>query len=84
MGFRDTHGFNLAMLAKQGWRLLMNPDSLCAQVLRAKYFANGNVLNARPKHNMSYTWRSILAGIAVLKKGLIWRIGDGADTLHLD
>jgi hypothetical protein len=80
LGFRDIHGFNLAMLAKQGWRLLMNPNSLCAQVLQAKYFADGKVLNAKPKHNMSYTWRSILAGIAVLKKGLIRRIGDGMDT----
>ena len=25
------------MLARQGWRLLLNPDSLCAQVLRARY-----------------------------------------------
>lgn len=58
----------------------MNPNSLCAQVLKAKYFADGCVLDAKPKHNMSYTWRSILAGIAVLKKGLIKRIGDGADT----
>ena len=36
MGFRDLHSFNLAMLAKQSMRLLSNPDSLCAQVLRAK------------------------------------------------
>lgn len=38
LGFRDIHGFNMAMLAKQGWRLLMNPESLCAQILRAKYY----------------------------------------------
>jgi hypothetical protein len=29
---------------------------------------------------MSYTWRSILARIEVLKKGLIWRMGDGTTT----
>ena len=30
LGYRDLHLFNLAMLARQGWRLLLNPDSLCA------------------------------------------------------
>ena len=29
----NLQAFNLAMLAKQGWRLLSNPDSLCAQSL---------------------------------------------------
>jgi len=55
LGFQDIHAFNLAMLAKQSWRLLKNPDSLCARVLKAKYFANSLVLDAMPKSNMSYT-----------------------------
>lgn len=32
MGFRDLRLFNLAMLGKQGRRLLQNPDSLCAHI----------------------------------------------------
>lgn len=38
LGCRDYRSFNLALLAKQGWRLLNNPSSLVAQVLKAKYF----------------------------------------------
>jgi hypothetical protein len=34
LGFREIRIFNLAMLAKQGWRLIQNPDSLFAQVLK--------------------------------------------------
>jgi hypothetical protein len=33
MDFRDLHAFNHAMLAKQCWRLITKPDSLCAQIL---------------------------------------------------
>jgi hypothetical protein len=77
LGFRDIHGFNMAMLAKQAWRLLTNPDSLCVRVLAAKYFPEGGVLKAKPKSNMSYTWRIILSGVEVLKKLIIWRVGDG-------
>lgn len=34
LGFRDLHSLNMAMLAKQTWRLLQNPTSLCARLLK--------------------------------------------------
>jgi hypothetical protein len=77
MGFRDLHAFNLAMLAKQTWRLITNPDSLCAQVPRAKYYPNGDILKAGPKNGSSFTWQSILAGLSTFKRGFIWRVGSG-------
>jgi hypothetical protein len=77
MGFRDFHSFNLAMLAKQVWRLINEPDSLCARVLKAKYYPHGNILKAGPKAGSSYTWQSIVAGIATFKRGHIWRVGNG-------
>jgi hypothetical protein len=33
MGFRDPHCFHLAMLAKQVWHILYEPEFLCAAVL---------------------------------------------------
>ena len=77
MGFRDFHSFNLAMLAKQVWRLINEPDSFCAQVLRAKYYPHGDILKAGPKAGSSFTWQSIVAGIATFKRGHIWRVGNG-------
>lgn len=38
MGFRDLNDFNKAMLAKVSWRLIKNPDSLMAKMLRGRYF----------------------------------------------
>ena len=55
MGFCDIHCFNLALLAKQAWRLLDNSDSLCATILRAKYYPDGDLLNSKPKHGASFT-----------------------------
>jgi hypothetical protein len=79
LGFRDLYLFNLAMLARQVWRILTDPESLCARVLRAKYFPERSVLEATRVRNMSYTWRSILKGVEVIKKGLIWRVGNGEE-----
>ena len=74
MGFRDLQSFNLALLAKQCWRLLATPESLCASVLRAKYFSDGDLLNCTLKKRSSYTWQIIWAGVQTLKKELsgVW------------
>jgi hypothetical protein len=77
MGFRDFTLFNQAMLGRQGWRLLLRPDSLCAKVLGGKYYPNGNFLSATRRRRSSETWRSILYGRNVLMKGLINRVRPG-------
>jgi hypothetical protein len=70
--------FNLAMLAKQGWRLLTKPDSLCARNMKAKYFHDCSIFEARCKDGISYAWQSIQKGIEVPRQGVIKRVGDGA------
>ncbi|KAL0408374.1 UNVERIFIED_CONTAM: hypothetical protein Sradi_1771800 [Sesamum radiatum] len=37
-GFRNLKAFNLAILAKQAWRLLMFPNLLLSQIMKAKYY----------------------------------------------
>ncbi|XP_019163454.1 PREDICTED: uncharacterized protein LOC109159798 [Ipomoea nil] len=80
MGFKRLHEFNLALLAKQGWRLLIYPDSLVARILKAKYYPHSDFLDAQLGNNPSYLWRSILAGQPLLKKGTARRIGNGLDS----
>ena len=68
------------MLAKQAWRLLVDPESLCARVLRGHYYTDGNFLQAGCPASSSRTWRVILQGREVLKQGLIRRVGNGQTT----
>lgn len=77
MGFRDFQLFNQALLAKHGWKLFTNPDSLCARVLKGKYYHECDFMSACNKRHSSHTWRAILYGREVLQKGLIKRVGDG-------
>jgi hypothetical protein len=80
LGFRDLEKFNDAMLAKQAWRLLERPDSLCARVLLGRYNKGGDMLTASCPHGASATWKAIIKGREVLKKGLIRKIGNSRTT----
>ncbi|KAA3468576.1 reverse transcriptase [Gossypium australe] len=77
LGFRNMVQFNISLLTKQGWRLLNYPDSLVAQVFKAKYFPECSFLNSRLGNSRSYVWRSIWATKDTLEKGLIWKVGTG-------
>ena len=77
MGFRDLKDFNLALLAKQGWRILKNQSSLIHRVFKAKYFAQCSFWEAQVGRRPSYAWRSIMAAREVLERGSKWSIGNG-------
>jgi hypothetical protein len=77
LGYRDLECFNMALLTKQGWRLLQEPDTLVAKVIREKYYPNGTFLGAELGRRPSYTWRSIWNSRKLLNEGLFWRVGDG-------
>ncbi|XP_037496446.1 uncharacterized protein LOC119371064 [Jatropha curcas] len=77
MGFRDLHCFNMAMLAKQGWRLLTSPNTLFYRVLKSKYFRDGRLLDAQMGQNPSFVWRGIMSSNMVLKHGVRGRVGNG-------
>ena len=78
MGFKDLKAFNLALLAKQGWCLMQNQNSLVHQVFKAKYFANDTFLDAQLSKRPSFAWRSIMAAKDVILEGTRWNIDNGA------
>jgi hypothetical protein len=80
MGFKDLRLMNQALLGRQAWRLVAFPDSLCARVLKAKYYPNSRLLDRAPAGDASQTWRAIEYGLELLKQGVIHRIGNGKST----
>jgi hypothetical protein len=80
LGFRGIELFNLAMLAKQTWRILQNPDTLSSRVLKAVYFPSTNFLEATLGSSPSRILRAIVEGRDVMAQGLIRRIGTGETT----
>lgn len=78
--FRDIEDFNQALLAKQAWRLLNNPDSLIAKIYKGRYHAKKDFMDGGKGTRPLYAWRSIHFGRELLQKGLIKSIGDGRMT----
>lgn len=61
MGFRQLQEFNLALLGKQGWRLITKLESLVARIYKARYYPHGRFLNAEVGSNPNFIWRNIFA-----------------------
>ena len=77
MGFRDLRLFNHAMLAKQGWRLMHDQNSLFFKCFKTRYFPRCHFLDATVSPNSSYIWRSIMSAMPILRSRSCWRVGNG-------
>ena len=77
MGFKLLKEFNLALLAKQGWKLQTETNSLAYKVLKAKYFLDYEFVAATIGKRPSYLWRSIMAAQHIVRSGVRWRVGNG-------
>ncbi|TYI59721.1 hypothetical protein E1A91_D10G057100v1, partial [Gossypium mustelinum] len=59
LGFRNLFCFNLALLAKQGWRFLTSPESLSCKVFKARYCSDSDFLDSTEGSALSFIWKSI-------------------------
>ncbi|XP_073152303.1 uncharacterized mitochondrial protein AtMg00310-like [Henckelia pumila] len=81
LGFRKLHLYNLALLAKQSWKLFTEPNSLASRVLKARYYPQSSFFEAKLGANPSYAWRNIVATQELIKRGSRIRFGNGSNTL---
>ncbi|CAN1154439.1 Putative ribonuclease H protein At1g65750, partial [Linum perenne] len=80
LGFKNFRLFNLALLAKQGWRIINNPDHLWVRMLKGLYFKDTDFLNAKKGKRASWIWASLCDAREVLSLGARRNIMDGAST----
>ena len=60
--------------------MLNNPNSLCHRVFKARFFPNCSILEAKDSNSGSYAWKSILSARDVIRKGMVWHIGNGQNV----
>jgi hypothetical protein len=68
LGFRDMKLFNQALLARQVWRLNQYPGSLCARLLKSKYYPRGDLIDTVFPVDASPTWKAVQHGLKLVKK----------------
>lgn len=79
LGFRNLHGFNIALLGKHIWKFCHNPTSLVARVFKGRYFPDNHVLQAQKGNDLSFIWTGIWEAKESLCKGFRWVLGDGKE-----
>lgn len=80
MGFKDIEKFNDSLLATQVWCMIHNSDSLCYKVFKARFFPDCSILEAKESTSGLYAWKSILGARDIIRKGMVWRIGNGCSV----
>lgn len=77
LGFKEFQKMNTALLSKQAWRWIQDPNSYWAQTLKGIYFPNSDFWLASNWRNSSWVWKSLIHGRSLLIDEGRWVIGTG-------
>ena len=80
LGFKDLGAFNTALLGKQVWRLLTQPNLLVSKVLTNRYHPKESFFKCKVPENASWIWKGLMGARQLIEKGVRRRIGNGKST----
>ncbi|CAM8979009.1 unnamed protein product [Rhodiola kirilowii] len=78
LGLKRLELMNLALLAKQGWRIMTKRELLVSKIFQAKYFPGMRLVEAQIGNRPSYAWRGIMEAADIIRHGAEWV--DGEET----
>ena len=77
LGIRDLAIMNEALITGLAWRMLDEPNTLWARILKGKYFPHTSFWRANTQGSKSWTWESILKVRKHLINAVHWQLFDG-------
>lgn len=58
-------------------RMIQNPSTLVAAVMKEKYYKNGDLLEAKLGPRPSLIWKSLFSYLELIRLGMAWKVGNG-------
>lgn len=77
LGIRDLSFMNKSLVATAAWRIIKNPSSLVAKILKAKYFHNTSIWKPRSSVPRSAFWASVLKIVPLMHDSCQLQIANG-------
>ena len=77
LGIWKNEDVNRASIAKLGWRILTDNDSIWVRIIRDEYVKNNNFFRIPKRAGDSNVWKEIMNHRKYDGAGLKWCIGDG-------
>jgi hypothetical protein len=74
LGFKKMHDFNLALIAKLGWKLLTKTDCLWVHQLHGKYIKYGDFFSSPAPSTASWLWKGIQKIKPIISTGACLRV----------
>lgn len=82
LGIRRFKDFNSALLGRQAWRIIHNPNAILSKVYRAKYCCDPINLTFQAKSQATPLARKICKQIDIVTQNCKWKVGNG-QSIHI-